>query len=249
MGIPVRLHYSLVILPLLLLSGSTLTATADSTRYHLPVGVALLLSVGIPFSILLHELGHCVVARHFGSGTRDILLTPIGGIAFIRNMLFAPRAECLMALAGPAVSLILGLVFAIGAVLLWGLGMAFGLSGSIYTTLLILFQSLSAINIMLVLFNIIPAFPMDGGRVLRALLASRVGLEKSTLIASRLGKLLSIVFIVMGLILPGMPGLIIIGPLIYIAADREYRMVRMIFLRQRLFQSMPDGTDGHPEIY
>jgi len=122
--------------------------------------------------VLLHELGHALMARRFGIETEDITLYPIGGVARLRRMPKAPGAELLIALAGPAVNL--GIV----AVLSLALGPfgALGDGGGMVAFL----GSLRDINVVLAVFNLIPAFPRDGGRVLRALLSGAIGRARAT---------------------------------------------------------------------
>jgi Zn-dependent protease len=138
--------------------------------------------------VLLHELGHALTARRFGIATEDITLYPIGGVARLRRMPRAPGAELLIALAGPAVNVLI--VMALWAV------QALGLTGSPWSpNLLGLFvDDLILINLGLALFNLIPAFPMDGGRVLRALLSGWIGRERATVIAAGIGRALALGF-------------------------------------------------------
>ena len=136
-----------------------------------PWNVLLVLSV---FGcVLLHELGHALMARRFGIQTRDITLYPIGGVARLERMPRAPGAELLIALAGPAVN------FAIAAVLLPLLFLGTDEFASLSMIGLFL-ESLLSINLFLGLFNLVPAFPMDGGRVLRACLSNWLGRLRAT---------------------------------------------------------------------
>lgn len=137
--------------------------------------------------VLLHELGHALMARRFGIETEDITLYPIGGVARLRRMPRAPGAELLIALAGPAVN------FAIVAAILGlhALGLAQPVPGSWSGWFL---QNLLLANLVLGLFNLIPAFPMDGGRVLRALLSGWLGRAQATTIATSIGQGLAMAF-------------------------------------------------------
>ena len=144
-----------------------------------PLNILLVLTV---FGcVLLHELGHALTARRFGINTHDITLYPIGGVARLERMPRAPGAELLIALAGPAVNfaIVLGLI----ALLVLG-----GDLLSPYSWPALFVQQVLVVNLVLGLFNLIPAFPMDGGRVLRALLSGWLGRVRATMTAARVGR-------------------------------------------------------------
>jgi Zn-dependent protease/CBS domain-containing protein len=169
--------------------------------------------------ILAHEFGHVAMARQFGIRTPDILLSPIGGLARLERMPEEPRQELLVALAGPAVTLAL----VIG---LWTWLRLAGFAGDLTTfdpARERLLPALFRLNVVLLLFNLIPAFPMDGGRVLRALLARRKGLVGGTRIAARIGQAFAMGFGVLGLFTA--PLLVIVAAFIYLAAEAEARAV------------------------
>jgi Zn-dependent protease len=151
-----------------------------------PADVVLVLATF--FCVLLHEFGHALTARRFGIETEDITLYPIGGVARLRRMPKAPGAELLIALAGPAVNALI--VIALGLVH-W-----FAFGGSLVTSspLDLFIVELIVINAVLGIFNLIPAFPMDGGRVLRALLSGWLGRARATMIAAGLGRGLALLF-------------------------------------------------------
>jgi Zn-dependent protease/CBS domain-containing protein len=165
--------------------------------------------------VLLHEFGHVFAARRFGINTPDVTLLPIGGLARLERMPERPREELIVAIAGPLVNVV------IAAVLLIFLG------GTIEPDMLDhlnsveghLVAQLAAVNIFIVLFNLIPAFPMDGGRVLRALLAMRLGYSRATQIAASLGQVIAFVFGFIGLLYN--PLLIFIAIFVYLAATAE----------------------------
>ena len=183
-----------------------------------PLNVLLVLSV---FGcVLLHELGHALMARRFGIKTHDITLYPIGGVARLARMPRAPGAELLIALAGPAVNFVL----AAGLLPLLFLG-----GGDLgYTSVLGVFlETLLSVNLMLGLFNLIPAFPMDGGRVLRALLSGWLGRMQATVIAATVGRVLAVCFGVAVLLWTQNPIQIALAAFIYFAAQGEEAQVRL----------------------
>jgi len=139
--------------------------------------------------VLLHELGHALTARRFGIETRDITLYPIGGVARLERMPRAPGAELLVALAGPAVNLLI----ALGLMSLRPLGVEGDASWS-PSLFALAVDELITVNVALALFNLIPAFPMDGGRVLRALLSGWLGRAQATMIAATIGRGLALAF-------------------------------------------------------
>jgi stage IV sporulation protein FB len=171
-------------------------------------GVFYLLLFG---TVVLHELGHAVTARHYGIGTQDIILLPIGGVARLLGSPASPIEECAIALAGPAVNIVLAaLIFTILQLAPASHGMA---------VLDPLFVTWLRINLALLLFNSIPAFPMDGGRVLRSFLAMRMGFNKGTRIAARIGQVLAVAFFIVGVV--GHPMLMLIGAFVWFGAAQE----------------------------
>jgi Zn-dependent protease len=181
-----------------------------------PLNVLLVLSV---FGcVLLHELGHALMARRFGVQTRDITLYPIGGVARLERMPRASGAELLIALAGPAVN------FAIVAALLPLIAVGgFDLESASIIRLFLL--EVLLVNLGLGLFNLIPAFPMDGGRVLRALLSGWLGRVQATTVAARVGRVLAVCFGVTALFWTGNPVHIALAAFIYLAARAEEAQV------------------------
>ncbi len=171
-------------------------------------------------SVLLHEFGHIHAARHYGIGTPDVLLTPIGGLARIARMPDTPRQELVIALAGPLVTLLIAVAL---IVIFVASGHRDALApGGVLD--LPLWGALLYANVALLLFNLIPAFPMDGGRVLRALLAARLGMVRGTRIAARVGQVLAIVFAYAGFRYS--PMLLLIASFVFLGAQAEYDAVR-----------------------
>lgn len=165
--------------------------------------------------VVLHELGHALTARHFGIRTRSITLLPIGGVAAIEETPDNPTEEIIIALAGPLVSLsiaaLLGLwLFATGSLV--PAEQLDAIDGPFL-------QRLMLVNVLLALFNLVPAFPMDGGRVLRALLSFVVGPVAATRIAAWIGQLVALAFALLGLLFN--PFLFLIAIFIWFGATAE----------------------------
>jgi Zn-dependent protease len=231
-GIPIRVHVTLLIfLPLFAFS-------------FMPVGglqglfYGALGAVGLFGSVVLHEIGHSLVARAKGSRILEILLLPIGGMARLNALPRRPIDEIQTALAGPAVSLALGLA---------GLFFAPPLF-SFNPLLAIVVHELGRINIMLVLFNLIPSFPMDGGRVFRAALVPRLGRLPATQLAAKVGRSFAWLFGIWA-IWPMFHGgtirftLLLIAYFIYQAAGAEARLAEMEALAD-LQRGQPSGLFG-----
>lgn len=170
--------------------------------------------------VLLHEFGHVLAARRYGIHTPDITLLPIGGVARMERMPEKPAQELVVALAGPAVNLV------IAALLYLALG-GFLPSESMepQNAGVGIMARLASVNLFLVLFNMIPAFPMDGGRVLRALLAQRLGYGRGTQIAATVGQAVAFGLGLLGLF--GNPLLLFIALFVYLGAASEAHAVQM----------------------
>lgn len=225
-GIRVRVHWTLVVLLALVgfsewrFAGTPVAAFA---------GVALL--VAVFGCVLLHEFGHALAARRYGIGTRSITLLPIGGIAALERLPSAPRHELVVALAGPAVNVVLAAVF----------GLALLVAPAAVAPFCV---SLLWINVSLVVFNLLPAFPMDGGRVFRAALASRMETVRATRIAVGVGKVLAAGFVVAAIAL-GHPILMLIAVVVWVQGGAELRYVEQR-ARPRAVALSPHDTLSKP---
>jgi len=221
-GIPIKIHMSLIVLLMFF------ALTMGLSGGPLAILVLLAVELGVFTSIALHELGHSFVAMRKGCRVREITLMFIGGAAQMEEIPSRPRDELEMALAGPAVSIALGF-------LLWNAGRYLPLPVLRWSIPLIhrpvhcnLVQFVGVINFWLAAFNMLPSFPMDGGRVFRALLSRRMGRLRGTFIAARLGRIMAIVFGLYGFFsTPTRWLMVAIGFFIYVAAGNEYRLVQV----------------------
>jgi Zn-dependent protease len=199
---------------------------------------SILLILSVFGCVLLHELGHALMARRFGIETEDITLYPIGGVARLRRLPRAPGAELLIALAGPAVN------FAIVAVML---GLAWlGLIEFGYGSFL---GSLLVINLLLGAFNLVPAFPMDGGRVLRAILSGFLGRARATTIAAAVGRVMAVLFGVAALFWTRNPFHLALAAFVYFAGRAEEARVLYEEDRRRGYARTDPGISVAPPGY
>jgi len=217
-GVPIRGHWTLLlVLPYLayvmaVQFGMTArTAGVPPEELALPPWVwGLLLAVSLLASVVLHELAHVAVATRYGGKVRGITLMLLGGVSHITRMPSRPRDEGLMALAGPATSL------GLGALLLVGLSALRGGSPDLRMAVFYL----GSINILLGLFNLLPAFPMDGGRILRAVLAARMGTVRATRTAATVGRVLAVAMGIYG-VWAGSLMLMLIALFVFVGAGSE----------------------------
>lgn len=216
-GIGIFLHWTFLVLvagifAFYLFQGNSVAAAM--------VGVGLVAAVFA--CVVLHELGHALTARRFDVPTRDITLYPIGGVARLQRIPEEPMKEFWIAVAGPAVNVAIAAVL---FVVIWISGASFSPEAFINPTRNFL-GTLLWLNVVLVGFNLLPAFPMDGGRVLRALLASRMDYARATQIAASVGQGMAILFGVVGLI--GFnPILLFIALFVYVGAQQEAQQAMM----------------------
>ena len=177
--------------------------------------VVFILSIFV--TVLLHELGHSLAAKRYNIKTKDITLLPIGGLARLESIPEKPTEELVVAIAGPAVNIVLALVTSFFITIPDIKELTVQLSGGINSGNF--FLNFFIVNIWLAVFNLIPAFPMDGGRVLRALLAMKFERHIATNIAATIGQVIAVGFVIIGFFIS--PFLIIIGLFIFIAAKAE----------------------------
>ena len=217
-GIDLRVHATFA----LLLAWSAI-AEYRQVGTAVAAGIAVLFTLALFGSVVLHELGHALVAKRYGLATRDITLLPIGGLARLERMPEKPAQELRIALAGPAVTLAIVLVLYAG--LRSANVAAIPDDAAIRAGRLPFVLELMWANVALLVFNLIPAFPMDGGRVLRALLAFRMPHGNATLIASRIGRGFAVLFAVVGLLYS--PILVLIALFVWVSAVSESAATQM----------------------
>jgi len=208
-GIPIELHLTFILLIL---------AVLGLAIYYNQI-YAFILIVFLFVFVLFHELAHSVVARSYNITVRKIVLYPIGGVSEIEEIPENPKIEWRMAAAGPITSLVLGAaLIGVNYVLPVKIPVFHPISVLLFSTGNILLD-LGFLNLVLGAFNFIPAFPMDGGRVLRALLAERMKFSQATKYAAYIGRIFGIIMVLVGLTID--PLLIVIGVFIYIGASEE----------------------------
>lgn len=232
-GTKVRLHWTFVVY-LAWIGIAGLLAGGASAAFGI-VG----LMAAVFACVLAHEFGHILTARRFGIPTPDVTLLPIGGVARLQRIPERPGQELAVAVAGPLVNL------AIAAVLVGVFGVVPETAAKAsLPTIRDILPSLATINLFLALFNLIPAFPMDGGRILRAALAAFTDHNRATRIAASIGQVLAIGFGLFGLI-SGSVILIFIAIFVYLAAGAEAQDVRL----HRLARPMRVADAMMSEIY
>ena len=216
-GIPIRVHTTTLIF---LLVFAIVTNPGGGPSGFLLALVLLALIFGF---VLLHELGHSLVAIYHGIQVKDITLYPLGGIARLARMPRKPSTEIQIAIAGPLVNFALAGLFTL-------LRQVFSLA---------ILEPLIFFNLVLALFNLLPAFPLDGGRIFRALLGTRMSYTRATQIAARTGQGVALVLGLVGLLTPHFM-LILIAVFIFLAAQAELTTVRW---QDRLSRSPPIGGE------
>jgi len=220
-GIEVRIHLTFFLL-LAWLGVVDYQQGGSSAAVH-----GVLLTCLVFLCVLLHEFGHAMAARYYGIRTPDITLFPFGGVARIERMPDKPSEEMVIALAGPLVNVVIA-----GVLWIILLGFKSPTEDTAMELLLTLPGQLLWINMVLLLFNMLPAFPMDGGRVLRALLALRMEHGRATQIAARIGQVLAVGLGFIGLFgdaigLPANPMMVLVAFFVFMAAANEAGAAKM----------------------
>ena len=225
-GIELRVHATFLILLAWIALGHLLAGHGAMSAL---LGAGTLLAV---FAIVvMHELSHALVARRFGIATRDITLLPIGGVASLEKMPEKPIQELLVAFAGPALNIVLA---ALTFVALKVFGLPLTMTHVSDPAADHLLTQLFWVNVMLAGFNLLPAFPMDGGRVLRALLAMRMDRARATAVAARVGRALAVALGIAGLFVS--PMLVFVAFFVWVGAgaEAEQEVQRSVFHRHRV---------------
>jgi len=234
-GISIRIHVTLFALLVWIAIATPISGVGTQQSF-----AQWSLVVAVFACILAHELSHALVARRFGCSTREILLLPIGGIAQMERMPQRPAQELLVAIVGPATNLAIAAV--LGATI-WIAGWSVGPEQPAFLRALLvpLFWS----NVALAAFNLVPAFPMDGGRILRAVMATRLTRLRATRIATVVGKLLAAAFVLGGLG-GGHVMLTVIGLFVWFAAERESATVTLSTLLSK--STVADAMIKQPHV-
>jgi Zn-dependent protease/CBS domain-containing protein len=215
MGIPVRIHFTFLLLLLLVFfAGDALIGAGGLS------GVVFVLLVFA--SVVFHELSHAVVARHYGVNVLDITLLPIGGMARMATPPERPMHEIFIAVAGPIASFLLAFLFWFAADLF-----STGVTLSDLSVKSGLLAQLASVNLVLGLFNLLPAFPMDGGRILRGLLGLSMSPYKATRIAAGVGQALAVGLFFLGLVWMNI-FLILIALFVYVGAEAEEKQMGLM---------------------
>ncbi|MDH3649891.1 MAG: site-2 protease family protein [Saprospiraceae bacterium] len=220
-GIPLKVHWTFGFFFLWIAYAGYRAGMDQTGIVHL-----CLFAVVLFCCVVLHEFGHALTARRYGVSTKDIIISPIGGVARLISMPEKPVHELIIAIAGPMVNLVIATILGTFLVLVTDQGV--GLIGNQVTLFNHLSNFLPALfwlNLFLIGFNLLPAFPMDGGRIFRSILSMRIGKEKATRIAAMMGQSIAIGFLVYGIYRADFI-LGFIGLFVFFSAAFEYRSVR-----------------------
>ncbi|HML08218.1 MAG TPA: site-2 protease family protein [Xanthobacteraceae bacterium] len=212
-GTAVRIHITFLLF-LAWIFGVNYVSAGSQAALNVSLFIVLLF-----LCVLLHEFGHIFTARAFGVRTPDVILLPIGGVARLERIPEKPSQEFLVAIAGPTVNVVIALLLVAFA----GANLSAEHLAVLERDNVSMVDRLAVVNLFLAVFNLIPAFPMDGGRVLRALLAARFGYVRATEIAAAIGQWVAFALGFLGLF--GNPLLIFIAIFVYLAASSEAHLV------------------------
>lgn len=227
-GIPILLHWTLGLFLMFFIWFAVRQSMDTNSLIFLGLFIFSLF-----FCILLHEFGHALTAQGYGVKTRDIILSPIGGLARLESIPENPRKEFLIAINGPLVNLVIAIVVGI---IIYVSGQEFLpplTKGQIRINQASFLPLIMLMNIGVFLFNLIPAFPMDGGRILRSILSIKMGRLRATFWSAFIGRVIAIGFVVFA-VFNGLWTLALIGPFIFFMAGQEYRQVS---LNQKLMET------------
>jgi len=224
-GIKIKVHWTFLFLILWIVfyelkrGGST-----ESILFNIAFVIAVFICV------IFHEMGHALTAKRFGIQTKKITLLPIGGMASMERLPESPKKELLVVIAGPLVNIVIALLLFIIIPVqeLYHINVTESIKAPMSYTLQNFLFYLFIVNVGLVVFNFIPAFPMDGGRILRALLSIKINRVKATKIATTIGQFSAVLFLLIGLLYN--PFLIFIALFIFLGAFAENQMVQHLAL-------------------
>ncbi len=233
-GIAINIHPTFALVPLLVIWNQQQAGDWDASA--LLFGLLL---TGLVFAcVLLHELGHGAMALQFGIRVHDITLWPMGGVARIETAAATPRIEWLVAMAGPAINVAIAIAL-LPLIVLYALLQGYRSPGPLAEEVLAadgpgaLLIYLLLVNLLLVAFNLLPAFPMDGGRILRAWLTVVSDRDTATRVAVVIGQVIAAILIVVG-VMVGQYSLVLVGIFVVVAARSEGRTVRLETAMRRL---------------
>lgn len=222
-GIPLKVHWSFGLMILFIVY----VVHLQNLSLAASIGFSLLV-LTMFVCVILHELGHSLAARRYGIDTLDIIISPIGGLARLKNIPEQPIKELVIALAGPAVNVLIATI--IGSYLYFIVDTELFPSSDNFELLgysIDFLKFVFTINIMLFVFNLVPAFPMDGGRVLRALLSMKLERVKATRVAMWIARIISVGFLIMSFYTNNIT-LGFIGVFVFIMSGKEYNYVKVI---------------------
>ncbi len=248
-GVDIQVHWSFI---LILFYGAFLfSRNASNLAVGAIYGVVVILLLFV--CVVLHEFGHAIMAKYFGVNVPHITLLPIGGVAQLERMPRKPMQEFLIAIAGPAVNFALAAVLLPAALLVVSMSMRTGTMWALISALMRTAQSMSVggllltlagTNLLLGIFNLLPAFPMDGGRILRALLALRLRYVAATRIAVLIGRGMAILFAIWGISGGGI-FLLMVAFFVYVGGRGELEAVQSRYVLKDFSARQAVNKDAH----